>query len=106
MPCSTVSPVSQGLVLQGLFALCFVCALLLNLGFFFLQSSCLLMLSLLLMSSKVCSGLVVKLHCLLEMRSCATNRWFRTCVIGRVCTMPVGEGSCSTSTQEHECRKR
>ena len=78
-----VSPVLQGLVLQGASPMCFVCALLLSLVLLLLQSICLQRLSLPVVGSvwspigmgvhfnKVCSGLLAKGDLPpLEVRSC------------------------------------
>lgn len=81
MPSSAVSPIPQGLVFQGMFPMCIVCALLLSLGIFFLQSSYLqrIFLPLAVLSrsgidfNKVCSSLLVKWDLLLllpEVRPC------------------------------------
>ena len=58
--CSVVSLLPPGLALQRVSPLCVACARLLNVGLFFLQSSCLQRFSLPIVGSKVCRSLLEK----------------------------------------------
>ena len=63
VPCSALRchvPCSPDLALQGESPMCVACTLLLSLGLFFLQSSCLQRFSLPIVGSKVCRSLLEK----------------------------------------------